>query len=418
MRISLLMVGLLSYGTAHSEDWPGFRGPTGQGISTLTGLPIEWDKAANVMWKQPIPGEGWSSPIVVNGRIYLTAAVTVPDSQKKDRSLVALCLDAATGKTLWQKEVFLQDGASAPRIHGKNSHASSTPLIDHGRLYVHFGHQGTACLDLDGNVIWRNNDLKYAPVHGNGGSPILVNDMIVFSCDGGDKRFVVALDCQTGKERWLTERTVSTDRRFSFSTPLLISVNGQEQIISSGSNVVSALDPKTGEEIWQVNYKGYSVVPRPVFGQGLVFVSTGFDSPSLIAVRPDGKGDVTKTHVAWTVRKGAPLTPSPLLIGEELYMISDNGIASCLDAKTGKVHWQERIEGNYSASPVFADGRIYCQSESGTGTVLKAGKTFEVLSKKNRLEARTLASYALANGSIFIRTDHDLYRIGRVPRSE
>jgi outer membrane protein assembly factor BamB len=408
--ISLVAIGSLSCGAALADDWPGFRGPTGQGISGLSGLPVEWDKAANVMWKQPIPGEGWSSPIVAEGRIYLTASVPVPQSEKKDRSLVALCLDSATGKVLWEKEVFLQDGKS-PRPHPKNSHASPTPLIDHGRLYVHFGHHGTACLDLEGNIIWRNTDLKYAPVHGNGGSPILVNDTIVFSCDGGEKRFVVALDCETGKKRWLTERTVETKQRFSFSTPLLITVNGQQQIISSGSNVVSALDAQTGQEIWQVKYKGYSVIPRPVYGHGLVFISTGFDSPGLIAVRPDGKGDVTKTHVAWTIRKGAPLTPSPLLVGDELYLISDSGIASCLDAKTGKVHWQERIEGNYSASPVYADGRIYYQNETGTGTVLRAEKKFEVLARKNRLEARTLASYAVADGSIFIRTDHDLYRI-------
>jgi outer membrane protein assembly factor BamB len=362
-----------------------------------------------VVWKQPLPGTGWSSPVVVKGRVYLTTSVPANQASPREQSLRALCLDAKNGKILWDKEVFHQD-AQSPGIHGKNSHASPTALVYGQRLYVHFGHQGTACLDPDGKVLWRNIPFKYAPVHGNGGSPILVDDALVFSCDGGDKAFVVAVNRKTGKTIWKTERSVPADRTFSFSTPLLITVKGQKQVISPGSNMVGAYDSRTGREIWRVRYDGYSVIPRPVYGQGLVFISTGYNFPSLVAIRPDGKGDVTATHVAWTMRRAAPHTPSPLLVSSELYIVSDHGVASCLDAKTGKTHWQKRIGGNYSASPVFADGKVYFQSEEGTGVVVKAGKEFKEL-VRNAMGERTLASYAVAEGALFLRTKTKIYRI-------
>jgi outer membrane protein assembly factor BamB len=393
------------------DDWPGFRGPTGQGIAHESSLPLEWSPTKNVVWKQAIPGRGWSSPAVQGDCVYLTTSVPADGNSAKDQSLQAICLSARTGEILWRKEIFSQSGASAARIHSKNSHASPTPLINEGRLYVHFGHQGTACLDLSGTILWRSTALKYAPVHGNGGSPILVGDALLFSCDGADKPFVAALNRNTGSVLWTTQRTVTADRRFSFGTPLSITVDGQIQVVSAGSDMVAAYDPATGREIWKVRYHGYSVVPRPVYGKGLVFICTGYDSPSLLAIRPNGKGgDVTKTHVAWTARKAVPLTPSPILIGDELYTVSDNGVASCLDAMTGKVHWQERIRGTYSASPIYANGRIYLQDEGGTCMVLEAGRQFKELAR-NSLGERTLASYAAANGALYIRTEKNLYRI-------
>jgi outer membrane protein assembly factor BamB len=405
---------LLTGATARADNWPEFRGPTGQGIVQKGDLPVEWSGTKNVVWKQPIPGTGWSSPIVYDGRIYLTTAVPLANGRDGDQSLDALCLDAKTGKVLWQTDVFRQNGTTAPRIHGKNSHASPTPLTDGKRLFVHFGHQGTACLDLAGKVLWRNTSLTYEPVHGNGGSPILVDDLLVFSCDGGDQRFVVALDARTGKVRWKTDRPGESDRKFSFSTPLVITVNGQKQIISPGSDMVGAYDPATGREIWRVRYNGgYSVIPRPVYGHGLVFVCTGYTTPALLAIRTDGQGDVTDTHVAWATRKNVPHSPSLLLVGDELYMVSDNGMASCLVARTGNVHWQQqRLPGNYSASPLYAGGKIYFQSEQGVGTILKAGTRFEVVGR-NPMGERTLASYAVADGALFLRTEKNLYRIQR-----
>jgi outer membrane protein assembly factor BamB len=403
------LVAILFFGPA-SESWPEFRGPTGQGIAPEGPLPGEWSPTKNVAWKHPIPGSGWSSPVVDAGRIYLTTSVPVEKSASKDLSLRALCLDAHTGSTIWDTEVFLESGQKAPRVHQKNTHASPTPLLHAGKLYVHFGHQGTACLDLDGSVLWRNISVNYQPVHGNGGSPVFVDGMLVFSCDGGDSACVVALDAATGELRWKTPRTSKAQRKFSFSTPLVISVNGKSQIISAGSDMVGAYEPQSGREIWRVRYIGYSVIPRPVYAQGLVFVTSGFSTPSLIAIRPDGQGDVTRTHIAWRTSRAAPLTPSPLVVGDELYTVADNGVASCLEATTGKVLWQERIGGNYSASPLYGDGKVYFQSEQGPAVVVKAGKQFERVAK-NTLDERALASYAAADGALFIRTEKHLYRI-------
>jgi outer membrane protein assembly factor BamB len=406
-RISCL-AGLLFISPLCGGDWPEFRGPDGQGHAAETGLPVTWGPSKNVAWQVALPGSGWSSPVVWKGRVFLTAAV--PGSARGGEvSLRALCLDARTGKRVWDREVFSQE-AGSPRPHPKNSHASPTPLTDGEHLYVHFGHQGTACLDLEGNVVWTNRELSYQPVHGNGGSPILCDDLVVFSCDGGDKRFVVALEKATGKVRWKTDRPGDPLRKFSFSTPLLIDFKGRKQIISPASDMVMAYDPATGKELWKVLYDGYSVIPRPVFGHGLVFLSTGFNFPTLLAFRPDGEGEVTDSHVVWRSRKGAPLTPSPLLVGDELYVVSDSGTAVCLDARTGREHWQKRIGKAFSASPLVAEGKIYFQSEEGVGTVVAAGKTFRQLGR-SELGERSLASPAAAEGALFIRTEKHLYRI-------
>jgi outer membrane protein assembly factor BamB len=406
-RATLLFLSLCP-ATSSAADWPEFRGPTGQGLAQEGGLPIEWGPSKNVAWRKAIPGSGWSSPVVVAGKVYLTAAVPVPN--REDLALSALCLDAKDGKILWNVEVFRQ-GADAPGIHDKNSHASPTPVVKGDRLFVHFGHMGTACLDLKGKVLWRNRDLEFVPVHGAGGSPIVVDDLLVFSGDGFRVRFVVALETATGKVRWQTERSGPAPvKQFSFTTPLLINHQGRRQIISPGSDVVGAYDPSTGKELWRVRYRGYSVIPRPVYGHGLLFVCTGYESPRLLAIRPDGKGDVTNTHVKWTTGRGVPHAPSPLLVGSELYMVSDRGVASCLDAKTGKVHWSQRLGTAFSASPLHAAGRIYFQAEDGKGVVLKAGTTFARLAR-NDLGERSLASYASADGALFIRTAGHLYRV-------
>lgn len=399
---------LLSCTVLFAEDWTEFRGPTRQGHSTEKNLPVEWSPEKNIAWKTTIPGAGWSSPSVVEGRVYLTTAIK---DDSGGLSLRTLSLDANTGKEVWNVEVFGPADAKAGPIHNKNSHASPTPLVDDGKIYVHFGHQGTACLDRDGKALWRQNKIKYSPVHGSGGSPVLIDGKLVYNADGGSDPFIVALDVKTGELAWKVARKTDAKSKFSFSTPLIIEVKGKKQIISPGSGVVSALDPADGRELWRARYgEGYSVIPRPVFGNGMLFIATGYDRPTVIAVRADGSGDVTDTHIAWTLTRGAPNTPSMLLVGNELYMVSDAGIASCVDAATGKVHWNERIGGNFSASPVFADGRIYFQNEEGIGTVVKASKTFEKLAA-NDLKERSLASYAIANSAIFIRTAEHLYKV-------
>lgn len=402
MKLSVCAL-LLFVSGLRAADWAEYRGPTGQGHVVGSALPIQWSPDAAV-WKQAIPGKGWSSPIVVGGRIYLTTAV--PD-KNNNHSLRALCLDAKKGDTLWDVEVFVQP-AAAPRIHNKNSHASPTPLVAGDRLYVHFGHSGTACLDLNGKILWKEVQ-RYSPVHGNGGTPVLVDGLLIFSCDGASNPYVVALDAATGKQKWKTPRPFNATKKFSFGTPLVIEVQGQKQVVSSGSDQVNALDPKTGKVIWTVKYTGYSVIPKPIYAHGLVFVTTCYDSPVLLAIKPDGSGDVTETHVAWRLKKGAPHTPSMVVVGDELYLVSDGGIARCLDARTGEEHWQERLPGGYSASLLHADGKIYFQNETGAGTVVKAGKKYEQLARNDVKEA-TLASYAAADGALFLRTDKHLYR--------
>jgi outer membrane protein assembly factor BamB len=407
-KLAILAVFCVFTLPCYGEGWSEFRGPTGQGHVLDGALPLNWSKDKNVVWKRDIAGNGWSSPAISGGRVYLTTAV--PDSNTKDQSLRAICLNADSGEVIWDKEVFRQDGKTAPRIHSKGTHANPSPLFDGDKLYVHFGHQGSACLDRDGNIVWKSTEVKYAPVHGNGGSPILTDKALVFSCDGSDKQFIVALSRTDGKVLWKTDRKSTAPKRFSFSTPLLIDVKGQKLIISPAANAVMAYDADKGDEVWRVRYEGYSVIPRPVYGHGLVFLSSSYDSPTLLAIKPDGKGDVTATHVAWSAKKGAPHTPSPLLVGDELYTVSDQGIATCWNAKTGDVLWQQRLNGNYSASPVFADGKIYFQTEQGVGYVVKAGKEFKQLAK-NEMGERTLASYAAVKGALFLRTDKALYKI-------
>lgn len=408
--ILALLVFLISSASLAAEDWPQFRGPTGQGISTATHVPVEWGPTKNVAWKVPIPGKGWSSPVLANEKIYLTTAVGDPG---RPVSLRVLCMEAASGKPLWDVEALRPEPSLTAAKHQKNSLASSTPLVSGDRIYAHFGHLGTAALDTSGNVLWRQTGLIYPPVHGNGGSPILVGDTLIFDCDGGQDPFIAALDARTGQVKWRTPRNQPVRAPFSFSTPLLIDVDGRQQVISPASGFVGAYEPANGSELWRVRYgEGYSVVPRPVFADGLLFISSGFDSPSLYAINPAGaRGDVTDSHVVWKTRKGVPTTPSMLALGDELYFVSDAGIATCADARTGKVHWTHRFDGGCSASPVAAENRIYFQNETGTGYVIEADKKFHPLAE-NSLGERSLASYAVTDGALFIRTESHLWRIG------
>ena len=408
LRYFALLLVVLCPLVVCADDWPEFRGPTGQGHYEGK-LPVHWGPNKNITWKQDIPGKGWSSPVICKERIFLTTGVPLMD-EDKTLSLRVLCLDTEKGKVLWNKEVLTWPGAQVPRHHKKNSNASPTPIIEGNRLYVHFGHLGTACLDLDGKILWRQTKLKYRPVHGNGGSPALVDDLLIYSMDGGDKQLVVALDKNTGKVKWKTDRKSTARKKFSFGTPLVIEVNEQKQVISTGSDMVAAYDVQTGKEIWRLRYEGYSLIPRPVFGHGMVFLSTCYDSPTLLAIKVGGSGDVTESHLVWDRALGAPHAPSPLLVGNELYTVSDRGIAGCADAKTGQVHWTKRLNGGFSASPLFAAGKIYFQSEGGVGYVVQAGTEFKLLAT-NDMEERTLASYAASDGAIFLRTAEHLYRI-------
>jgi outer membrane protein assembly factor BamB len=380
-------------------EWPQFRGPSGQGQSAASGLPVSWSESQHIGWKTAIPGIGWSSPVIADGQIWLTAA------SERGASLRAIALDQETGQLLHNVEVFRVE--KPPSIHEKNSYASPTPILEAGRVYVHFGTLGTAALNRSGEIVWKTQQLRYAHGHGGGGSPALAGDVLVISCDGTDQQYVVALDKNTGEIRW---KTVRRGGAMAYTTPLAIPRGDGRQVVSPGGNHVVSYDLESGEELWSVDYDGFSGVPRPVFAHGLVYITTGFYNPVLMAIRPDGRGNVTKTHVAWQWSRGVPLTPSPLVVGGEIYMVSDNGIATCLDAKTGQELWRERLGGGFSASPVSADGRVYFLNESGEATVIRAGREFERL-EVNQLDGRTMASPAIAGRAIYLRSDSQLYRI-------
>jgi outer membrane protein assembly factor BamB len=408
MRFAFSLPLLLIVSLAiQAADWPGFRGPGGRGTYNGPELPIEWGPDKNVAWKQTIPGKGWSSPVVWKGRVYLTTAVPAqPGDARGDQSLRALCLNAKDGTIVWNVEVFQQEAAKSPPVHSKNSHASPTPLTDGERLYVHFGHQGTAALTLDGQVAWRNTELKYAPVHGNGGSPVLAGGRLIFSADGSDQQAVVGLEPKTGKVVWRTDRESQAGKKFSFSTPLVFNEGGREVVISPASEFFAAYEARSGKELWRVPYgnTGYSVIPQPAVGHGMIFLSTGYDSPVLLAVKLENGHEI-----AWSQKKGAPHTPSLLLVGDELYSLSDRGMLTCLDAVSGKVHWSERVPGAYSASPICANGKIYITNETGAGMVAAAGTEFKELARSD-LKEKTFATFVPVDGALFVRTETQLYR--------
>jgi len=401
VRALIFAVGLTAVSLAVA-DWPEFRGPGGEGLSEQPDLPLKWSESQNVRWKVPIPGEGWSSPTIFDGRIWITTATD------GGRSLRAIALSAETGEILYNTEVIQLD--RAPSKHNKNTHASPTPILTKDRIYTHFGRHGTAALSPSGEVLWRNREHTYTDGHGNGGSPVLWHDLLIFNADGVERQSVVALDAETGETRWVARR----GSRMSFATPLVIETARGPQLISPGGDEAGAYDPRTGRLIWSIRYDGFSVVPRPVFGHGLVYLTTGFYRPTVYAVRPDGSGDVTASHVEWRQSRGAPLSPSLLLVEDLLYMVSDNGIASCIDAKTGAQEWQGRLGGNFSASPLHAAGRIYFTNETGETTVIAIGPKFRELAR-NRVDGDTLASLAISGTSIYLRSRTHLYRISDAP---
>jgi outer membrane protein assembly factor BamB len=407
----LWAVAILAAG-AWGEDWPQFRGPGGQGHSSAEQVPLTWSDTENVVWKADVPGRGWSSPSIAGDLVWLTTAATIADAASPNaRSLRLMAFHKSDGRLIQDIEVFQLDDAG--KQHQKNSFASPTPLIENDRIYVHYGRLGTAAVTTAGRIVWKKQ-LEYAYQHGTGPSPVLHGDLLIIPCDGTDVQYVVALHKATGEVAWKKDRP--SPGAMAFATPLIIEAGGRKQLIAPGAFRTVAYDPDTGSEIWSVRYgEGFSNVPRPVFAHGFVYLCTGFYKPDLLAVRPDGKGDVTDSHIAWRYGRGVPLTPSPIVVGDEIYVVSDNGILSCLNARTGKLHYQQRLGGNFSASPLFAAGRIYFQSEEGETIVIAPGSDYKELAR-SQMPEQTLASLAVSDGSIYLRTAATLYRIGSQPK--
>lgn len=413
----LLCVGLfvLSSPVARGEDWPRFRGPAGQGVSAEKEVPLEWGPEKNVAWRTAIAGEGWSSPVVWGGRVFVTSATD------GGATCHVICVDAKTGKILWDTPVMKQP---LKRKEGMNSYATPTPVTDGKRVYAVFGSGAMAAVNFeDGKVAW-TNDYPFYSQHGLGASPIVHDGLLIMPFDGSsegenkqvgwkipwDEARVVALDVNTGKERWAAKRGES---RISHMTPIVVDVGGKPQLISPAGDVVQGFDLETGERIWSVYSQGEGVTPSPVAGDGLLFTSSGFEAETIRAIKldPAARGDVTKTHIAWEQKRAVPTRPSFVYHGGLLFSLKENGIALCLEGKTGEVVWQERLDANFSASPVLAAGRIYFLAENGDTTVIEAGRSFKELAV-NPLAGHFQASPAISNGRIFIRSDKDLYCVG------
>lgn len=428
----LVFLLIVAFSSRLPADWPQWRGPDGQGHAAAR-LPVKWGESENIAWRTELPGRGWSSPVIVGGRIWMTTAIETPagDEDKARRlkentgdqpltllarlELRALCVDAASGKLL--HNILLLTKRDPQWVHQLNSYASPSPVFSGGRLYCHFGTLGTACADTSsGAVVWTNEDPELQVMHENGpgSSPVVEDGMVIFHMDGSDRQFVAALDAATGRLAWKTARSGrmhdNPQYQKSYGTPLVVTANGRRQLLSTGSDWLYSYDPKTGAELWKLAYGdlGFSVTPRPVFANGVIYLATGFGKSRILAVRLEG---VAAPQIEWTFDKGAPVMSSPILVDGLLYFVNDGGMMTCVDAKSGEEISRERLGEPFSASPLHAAGHLYFPGREGTTYVVKAGRE-PVIVAANKLDGRQFASFAAEGDALFIRTDRALYRIG------
>jgi outer membrane protein assembly factor BamB len=412
--------------TNADEYWNQFRGPQGNGISTATNLPVEFDEAKSVRWKVAIPESGWSSPVVWGDEVWLT---TGSDEKKELR---AICVDLKKGKILRAIKVFDMierkvDPAYAFDSPHLNSPATPTPVVEEDRVFLSFGSQGIACLDRKtGDTIWERRDLRiYQPVR-QGSSPIVDNSNLYVAYDGTDQQFFVALDKATGETRWKTDRNVGTepigrrggkpgDNKKSFATATLIEVDGRRQLIAPAAEATISYAPETGRELWRVLHPGgFNVAARPIYASGMVYVFTSGLNSLLMGIRPDGMGNVTDTHIAWSTTRSTPNIPSPVIVNDLLFMVTDRGgIARCLDARSGEEFWKKRLGGDHWASPLYAGGKLYFSSKQGDVTVLPALRQEPGIVARNKLNGSFMASPAVAGESLILRSTTHLYCLAR-----
>jgi outer membrane protein assembly factor BamB len=403
-----LVMGMTAGSARAGDNWPQFLGPNGDGHSTATELPVTWSETENVAWKTPIHGKGWSSPVIWGNQIWMGTA------REDGKEFFAVCVDQETGKIIHDLKLF--ESEKPAFCHSMNSYASPTPVLEEGRVYMHFGSYGTACLDSsNGKVLWSRKDLPCDHWRGPGSSPIIYKDLLIVHYDGYDLQYIVAFNKKTGETVWKKDRgveygTTDGDVMKAYSTPTLIEVNGRPELISTTSKAVLAYEPLTGKEIWRVRYEGFSSTARPIYGLGLVFISTGFGKSQIYALNPDGANDLTDSNVVWKSNKGVPSMPSFVLVGERIFMVNDTGVATCLNAKTGEIVWQNRLEGGFSASVIYADGKIFFPSRDGITTVVAASDECQVLGT-NKLADGIMATPAAVGKSLFLRTKTHLYRI-------
>lgn len=409
MRVVIGLSCLLLFASTAdaANNWPQFRGPSGDGLAVNAKLPVEFGENSKLKWKVAIAGKGWSSPVVWGKQIWLTTAT------EDGKQMFGVCLDRDSGKEIHNLLIFENE---KPRFcHPTNSYASPTPVIEEGRIYLHFGSYGTACLDTKtGTSLWTRRDLPCNHWRGPGSSPILHGDLLIVAYDGYDLQYVVALDKNSGETVWKKDRNIDYgtndgDRKKAYSTGIVLTHDGRTQVVSPSAVETISYDPATGKELWRVRHGGMNAAVRPIYGHGLVYIAAGTGKDAMIAVRPDGNGDVTESHIEWGFAKGAPKRPSPILSGDSLYMIDDNGVATCMDATTAKVRWQARIGGNYRASPLLADGKIYFFELEGKVTVIEASAERKRVLAENKLDDGFQASPAVAGDSLLLRTTKHVY---------
>ncbi|HEX8338046.1 MAG TPA: PQQ-binding-like beta-propeller repeat protein [Pyrinomonadaceae bacterium] len=402
LAVGLLLV--ITASNAAAENWPQYRGPGGQGVSAEKGLPAKWGAGGGVRWKTRLPGPGHSSPIVWGDHIFLTAYA--PAGEAGRGRLLALCIDKLTGKILWEREVRV---GQVERVGGANAPATPTPVTDGRRVYVYFGSYGLVCFDFEGRKVWERPLGPCGGEFGSASSPVLHGRLLVLSCTSDSDGFLLAADKETGRTVWRTPHAQPT---LSFATPFVWKTGAGHQLVLAVSGHVKGFDPGTGRELWRVGGVPKGVAPTPASAHGLLYAASNSQPNFIIAIRPGGQGDITATHVAWRYDKGAVSVPSPLVIGDHLFALRDGGIMTCLDARSGAVVWQQRLpaRGNYFASPVTGDGKIYAINEEGEVTVIAAKSVFELIAT-NSMGERAMASPAISGGSIFIRTDENLYRV-------
>ncbi|MGH7968219.1 MAG: PQQ-binding-like beta-propeller repeat protein [Limisphaerales bacterium] len=406
-------------------DWPGFRGPWGDGHASPpgevkpVGLPLHWSETNNIKWKTEIPYRGWSTPVAMEGQIWLTTAT------EDGHDFYAIGVDSESGKIRFNEKLFHSDNPE-PLGNGAsmNCYATPSPAIEAGRVYVHFGRFGTACLDTHtAKVLWKREDIQCRHYRGPSSSVVLFENLVILTMDGVDVQYVIALDKQTGKTVWKTDRSVAWndenvpgpmahdgDLRKAHSTPLLVTAEGKPLLLSGGAKAAYGYDPRTGRELWRVQYPDWSVAPVPLFENGTAFFVTGLSKREMWGVRTDGHGDVTDSKVLWKLGRHIGVYASPVLVDGLIYTAADENYVTCIDAATGQIVWTDHVGGKYAASPIYADGRLYFFSQQGTTTVLKPGRELTILAK-NTLSDGFMASPAVDGKALILRTKTHLYRV-------
>ncbi|MEC9043856.1 MAG: PQQ-binding-like beta-propeller repeat protein [Verrucomicrobiota bacterium] len=394
-----------------NEQWSQFRGHYGNGIIKSTSAPINWSENTNIDWKTPIHDRGWSSPVIWNDQIWMTTAT------KDGNKMYAICVNKLSGKI--EHDIHVFDVKSPQAITNENTYASPTPVVEEGRVYVHFGTYGTACISTkDGQILWKRRDLNCDHEIGAGpaSSPFIYNNFLIFNVDGRDVQYVIALNKETGETAWKTNRSVDfsdvqVNQRKAYGTPFIIPRGNTNQMVSIGAKGVYSYDPENGKELWKAEHRGWSIAPRPVYGEGLVFTMIDRDRPEMWAINPNGSGDITETHIQWKETKRMPPRASPIIIKGLLFVVDRNGYISCIEAKTGKSIWQKRMKGRFSASPILANNLIYFFNEDTVCTIIKPTRELEIVAENKLSDDKLMATPAFDENSIYIRTEKKLTRI-------